>query len=43
MENKDIISFLEDLKEFRVNEELPFGTIDYHNIDDMIKFMKDKE
>lgn len=33
---EDVVSFLEGLKEFRVNEELPFGTCDYQAIDDMV-------
>ena len=40
MEIKDIIEFLESLREFRINDELPLGTIDYYRIDDMIKYLK---
>ena len=42
MEIKDIIGFLEGLKEFRIDDELPFGTMDYYNIDEMIKYLKSK-
>jgi hypothetical protein len=48
MEIKDIIVFLEGLKDLRIDNgklnyeegELPFGTVDYYHIDDMIEYLK---
>ena len=38
---EDVIYFLNNLKDFTVNDELPFGTCDYMSIDDMISKIKE--
>lgn len=36
---EDVIELLESVKGFRVNDELPFGTVDYMQIDSAIEFL----
>jgi hypothetical protein len=35
-----IIALLESIKAFRVNDELPFNTVDYMTIDEAIEYLK---
>lgn len=37
---EDVIELLEAVKGFRVNDELPFGTVDYMQIDSAIEFLR---
>jgi hypothetical protein len=36
---EDVIELLEAVKKFRVNDELPFNTVDYMQIDSAIEFL----
>ena len=39
----EVIGFLTDLKDLRINDELPFGTCDYHKIEALIGRLKSKD
>jgi hypothetical protein len=39
MDIEGVIKLLKSIKEFRVNDELPFNSIDYLTIDDAIEFL----
>lgn len=41
IDNAFVIDFLKGLEDFKVNNELPFGTCDYYYISAMIEFLKD--
>ena len=41
--DSQVLDFLEGLKELRINDELPFGTCDYHEIDRLIEEIKNKD
>lgn len=39
MDFEGVIALLQSIKGFRVNDELPFNTVDYLTIDDAIEFL----
>ncbi len=41
--DSQVLDFLEGLKELRINDKLPFGTCDYHEIDRLIEEIKNKD
>ena len=36
----DVINFIDSIKDFRVKGKLPFGTVDYLHMDDLIEYLK---
>ena len=42
-EVKRVIDLIESIKEFRINNNLPFGTCDYYEMDTCIEILKKLE
>lgn len=41
--HKDVIDFVKAVRELRnTDESLPFGTLDYYRMDDILKFLEKK-
>ena len=38
----DIIDFIQAVYEFRINDELPFHTVDYYHMERLLEYMRGK-